>query len=307
LNFDFGNILTRAWQITWKHKVLWALSALPMLVSFFAFLFFVSPVFFLPDASGQREMFPSAETILPILFFVFLAFLFVVNFLLSGISMSAITLGVFRAERSGGEVTLAGLLSDSRQYIGRMLTVFLIINLTVGLAFTVFLLLMFALTAVTMGMASICLQPVFIIITPLSFLVMGVLESAQAAVVVEDMSALDAVKRGLNIVRENVWKYVIITLIVYFGSSIIMSIFMMPLMAPFFAFSFFSSFEHFNARMMMTVVLGFMCLFFPIMTAFQSLMMTFMKSSLFLTYLHLAKPGENTPVFASLNDPVEIK
>jgi hypothetical protein len=34
MEFDFGDILTRAWKITWKHKVLWVISVLPFLTMF---------------------------------------------------------------------------------------------------------------------------------------------------------------------------------------------------------------------------------------------------------------------------------
>ena len=223
--------------------------------------------------------------------------LFVVSFLVSVVSMSAATLGVSRVERGEGELSFTGLLRDSRQYIGRMLAVFLIINLTIGLIFTLFFLIVFALIMVTMGMASICLQPIMILITPLSFLVFGVLESAQAAVIVDDMNALEAVKRGLNIVRENIWKYVIMTLVIYIGGSIIMSFFMVPFMVPFFGLSIFVSSEQFDSRIMMAAMLGFMCLFFPLMILFQSVMMTFMKSSLFVSYLRLTAPKEDPPIF----------
>ncbi len=301
MNFDFGNVLTRAWQITWKHKVLWALSALPMIVSFLFFPLFILPVYFLPDSSGQSEMFQSAEIILPILFFVGVLVLLVINFLVSGISMSAATLGVYRAERGDGEVSFTSLLGDGRQYFGRMLGVFLIINLSIGLIFTLFFLMVFALTMVTMGMASICLQPIMILITPLSFLVLGVLESAQAAVVVEEMGAFDAVKRGLNVVRENIWKYVIMTFITYVGGSLVMSLFMTPFMLPFMGFAFFASTEQFDPQIMMVTILGFMCLFFPLTILFQSLMMALMKSSLVISYLRLTASGENAPVFIEAN------
>ena len=34
MTIDLGAILTRAWQITWKHKVLWVISMLPLLITF---------------------------------------------------------------------------------------------------------------------------------------------------------------------------------------------------------------------------------------------------------------------------------
>ena len=306
MNFDFGNVLTRAWQITWKHKTLWVLSALPMIVSFLIFPLSMLPVLFLPDAGGQSEMFPSAEIILPILFFAVLGFVLLISLVLSGVSMSAVTLGVLRVERGEGKLSFTSLLDDSKQYIGRMLAVFLMINLTLGFAFTLFFLVIFALTMVTMGMAAICVQPLMVLVTPLSFLMLGVLESAQAAVVVEDMSAFDAVKRGLNIVRENIWKYIIITFIVYLGSSLVMSIFMMPMMMPFFAMPFFLPSESPDPGMLGTIMLGFMCLFFLLMAALQSVMMTFMKSALCLSYLRLAAPKVDAPVFINHTE-TEIK
>lgn len=306
MNFDFGSVLTRAWQITWKHKVLWVLSALPMFVSFLTFPLFFLPAFFLSNTSGQGGMSQSTATILSILVFIVLGIMFVGSFLLSGVSMSATTLGVVRAERGEGDLSLVGLLNDGKQYFGRIIIVLLIINLTIGLVFTLFFLMVIVLTLVTMGIASICLQPIMILLTPLSFLSLAVMESAEAAVIVDDMSALDAVKRGLSIVRENVWKYVIMTLIIYFGTSIIMSFIMTPFMVPFFALSFFSSStQHFNPEMMLVVMFGFMCLFFPFIIAFQSVAMTFLKSSLCLTYMHFAKPGEDRPVFVSSNIQTE--
>jgi hypothetical protein len=222
--------------------------------------------------------------------------------------MSATTLGVARAERGDGDLSFAGLLNDSRPYLGRILAVLLIINLTIGLVFTLFFLAVFILTLVTMGMASICLQPIMMLISPLSFLALGVLEAAQAAVIVDDMGALDAVKRGLNIVWENVWKYVIMTLIIYVGTSLIMSFLMMPFMMPFFALSFFtSSGGQFDPRMMSAVMIGFICLFFPFIIVFQSITMTFLKSSLFLTYLRLSASKEDAPVFVGTNEQMEAK
>lgn len=297
MNFDFGNILTRAWQITWKYKALWVFSALPMAVSFLAFPLFVLPLLLFPSAGTQEGVFQADEIIVSIFVFSIFAFIFLASFLLNGVTMSGATLGVLRAERGEGGLSFVELFNDSKQYFGRMLGVFLIINLTIGMVFTLFFLMVFVLIMVTMGIAAICFQPILILVAPLSFLVIGVLESAQAAVVVDDMSALDAVKRGLKIVWENIWKYVILTVIVYFGSSILMSFLMVPVMAPFFAVSFFASAEQFAPRMMTAFILGFMCLFFPLMLVFQSVMMTFIKSSLLLSYLNLTTPKENAPMF----------
>ena len=48
MNFDFGEILSSAFKITWKHKIMWLFSALPTLLSFIIFPFVFVPVFLIP-------------------------------------------------------------------------------------------------------------------------------------------------------------------------------------------------------------------------------------------------------------------
>jgi hypothetical protein len=306
MNFDLGNVLTRALQITWKHKVLWLLHALPMLLSFAVFPLFMIPVFFLDERGGLNM--PGAWALTFTIGLSVLSLIVIIAaFMLNVFIMSATTLGVIRAEQGTGSLALRDLLTDCRQYFGRILGVMAIISLTIGLVFFVFFMLAFVLILVTMGMAAICLQPVLIIISPLSFLMIGMLEAALTAVVTEDMHAVEAVKRGWKIVKENIWKYIVLTIIIYFGSSILMGVLIFPIMLPFFSLSFFiasaasSSPEHFDPRIMGAVSLGFMCLFVPVMAALQGVITTFMKSALDITYLRLTASQKDIPTLIPAN------
>jgi hypothetical protein len=157
--------------------------------------------------------------------------------------------------------------------------------------------LAFLLILVTIGMASICLQPIMILLTPLMFLMIGVLEAAQIAVIAGDMNVLDAVKRALQVVRAHVWKYVIITLIVYFGSSILTSIIITPLMLPIFFVPFLLEFGQ-GMSMQSVVLISVLvsCIFFPVMILVSSVIGVFMKASLDITYLRLTLPAEEQVV-----------
>jgi len=137
---------------------------------------------------------------------------------------------------------------------------------------------------VTMGLASICLQPLFILITPLSFLMISVLEAAHTAVVTKNLSAWDAVKHGFGIVREHLWKYLILTIIIYFGITIISSFLMFPMLVPLMGFPIFaeSGGDVGNSPLMVIAIL-FLCIFFP----------TLLKTALDLTYLRLTQKAEN--------------
>ena len=292
MNFDYGNVLSRAAQITWKYKVLWVLLALPILLSFLLIPFFIAPIFLLAgsDAGSTSE---TMNIVFTIGFLLLFLIVLIGNFVLGAISTSSVTLAIVRAERGQGSLNFISLLRDSLPYFGRVLIAILIINLTLGLVFSIFFLFVFVSSIVTMGLASLCLQPIIILLTPLMFVVIGVMEAAQTAIIADNLSAMDAIKRAIEIVRANIWKYVLIALIVYFGSTILSSFIMMPLIVPIFVVPFMiDSGREMNTQMMILISITFACVFFPLMTLFSSIIGTFMKASLDITYLRLANSNE---------------
>jgi hypothetical protein len=296
MNFDISGVLSRAGQISWRHKSIWALLVIPMVVAFLPFMLFF--VFLFAVMTITKGDISTAIFIVVVLVFL-LTFVAsaVVNYVVRSVFISAATLGVVRAERGEGSTKFMDLLKDGMPYFWRILGVTLVVNLTLGLAITVFNLLMFILTVVTIGMASACLQPIIILLTPFMFLAIGVLEAAQVAVIAEGMNVMDAIKHALQVVRAHVWKYVIITLIVYFGSSILTSFIIMPLMMPIFFVPFLLELGHgMNMQIVVLISALFFCIFFPMMVLVSSLLGVFMKTSLDLTYLRLTIPAEKQVV-----------
>lgn len=293
MNFDYGNILTRTFQITWKHKVFWWILTLPILISFAIFPFIFLFLFLFEDGKT------SEMNALVVIGFIALSILItIVSMVLQIYAVSAVSLGIVRAEKGEGSLKFIDLLQDSREYFWRQLGVFLIIQLSIGLIFTVFFGFVFLATMVTMGLASFCLQPIMILLTPLMFLVLGVLEGAHTAVITENLNAWDAVKRSIEIVREHIWKYVILTIIVYFGVTILTSLFMFPMMIPMMAFPIFSET---GSEILISVTVLFICTFIPLMALVSGISQTLMKVSLGLTYLRLNMPqqkSENDVIFS---------
>ena len=290
MNFDIGSILTRAGQITWKHKSIWGLLMLPMLVAFLPFMLFF--IFFLVVITiTDGDMSDAMFIVVAIVFLLTLILSTVVNYVVRSVSISAATLGVIRAERGEGSTKFMDLLRDGLPYFWRILGVMLVVNLTLGMVFTIFNLLAFLLILVTIGMASICLQPIMILLMPFMFLMVGVLEAAQIAVIADDMNVMDAIKHALQVVRAHVWKYVIITLIVYFGSSILTSFIIMPLMLPVFIVPFLIGLgQEMSMQSVVLISVLFFCIFFPVMMLVSSVLGVFMKTSLDITYLRRSSP-----------------
>lgn len=289
MNFDYGNTLIRALQLTWKHKMLWVLMMLPMVASFLMFPFMFGFLFLL-DADVSE----TTSIIISIALIIVVLIIFLASIAFTVIAMSSTTLGIVRIESGASSLNFMSVLKDSLAYFWRSLAALLIIQLSLGLVFTVFFLLMFVLSIVTLGLASICMQPIMLLLTPFIFLTLGVMEAAQTAIIVENLNAIDAIKRAIQVVREHVWKYVILTLIIYFGTSILMSFIIFPLMLPMFFFPIFMESGIEISNQILTIFpIAFMCLFFPVLALFSGITQTFMKASLDITYLQLARSTEN--------------
>lgn len=289
MSFDYGNVLTRAFQITWKHKSFWLFMMFPMLAASMMFIAFAIPLFLLEgneDRMGLVIALWSGVVLLGIL----------ASWLLSTAGMASLTLGVLRTERAEGSTSFMDLVRDGFQYFGRVLGVTLIIQLSIGAVFTVFFLCVAALTAVTMGIAAICLQPIMILLTPLSFLVSAMMTGGIVSVMDEGLGAWEAVKRAFHIVREHVWKFIILTMIVYFGSSMIASVLMVPAMLPAMAAP--VTIE-LGEEFFMGTILLFMCMFFPLMAIFSGIVGTFMTSAVGISYLRLSRRSETEVIFAA--------
>ncbi len=288
MNFDYGTILTSALQITWKRKVFWALLTLPMLLLFavlpfmFVFLFFV-----------DGNISDSASLVLGGAWTLFIILLSIAGMVLHVIASSSVALGIVRLERGEGSLGFVDLLRDGFAYFWRELGVTLIVQLTFGLVFTAIFACMFVSTMVTIGMAAICWQPVILLMTPLMYLVMGVLESAYMAVIADDLGPVDAVKCALQIVREHIWKYIAISLIVYFGGMIVSSVILFPLFIPLFFLPFLlESGGKMDSQLFMAIAILFSCIFTPVMTLFSVVLQTLIKTTLGITYLRLTRPAE---------------
>ena len=110
----------------------------------------------------------------------------------------------------------------------------------------------------------------------------------------DELNVMNALKRAYELIRSNFWKYVLITLSVYFGTNILISMVTFPLMIPMFFFMM-RSMEtglDFNTMIRMQAVFGVVIL--PLMALIQGFSLTYMKSAMMLTYLRLTRPVPST-------------
>jgi hypothetical protein len=309
MKVDFGELLTRAWQITWKNKVLWVISALPILVSFLIFPFWIYMAFsgnFDPGRMPQAMVRFFENEGFIVLIILFYGIVFGTSLVLQVVSRSSGTLGVYRAEMGMQPVTFVDLIRDGFQYFLRILGISLALALVVIAFFLVFFACMAVASVATMGIGMICIQPLFFLFIPLSWLMMAVMEQAESAVVVDGLGVMDALKRGYELVKSNLLTFGLILVVIYLGMSVLMSIIMFPLMIPMF-FIMMRTIEttgvpDFNNIFRIQAL--FMVVLIPVMGVQQGIMLTYLKSAMMVAYLRLTRSsGAPQPVLPEVVTP----
>ena len=291
MNFDFGEVLSCAWQITWKHKVLWGISLLPLLVSIFSLPVWLVIVFqkdFDFNWISKWMQNPVAIVLLVMIYVL----IFVASIFLQVASRSSVTLGIYRAEMAAEPVAFMDLIKNGLPYFWRFLGISFLIGAGIMAVFFGVFVVLILLSVVTLGFAMFCLQPFFILLIPLTWLVAAFMEQSESAVIVDRMDVTDALKRAYELIRAHILKYVLITLILYVGIGVLTSLIVFPVMFPMFFFMM----NDLNAEMdvirimRMQAVLGIILV--PLMGFVQGLSVTYIKSAMMLVYLRLTRPAQ---------------
>ena len=175
MNFNFGEVLTRAWQIVWKHKVLWIFGILagcgrgggggsgggqvrgsgdqpfPPLEQFF-------------QQIGQWiENNPWIVAVLILLVIV----LVIVGIFLGTIGRISLIRGTYQADGGTERLNFGELFSESMPYFWRVFGLSLLIFLIALFVFIPLALGGALFSAVTAGIGAICLLPLICLLIPL--------------------------------------------------------------------------------------------------------------------------------------------
>ena len=165
---DFGEVLSSAWKIIWKHKVLWIFGILASCGSANGSTSILSSVI----GSGvpviiQIERIPEWQIILSIIV-VLIAVLQIalLVFFLATIGRIGMIRGTQQSDAGINKLVFGELLSGSMPYFWRVFG----LNLVVGLAIVVFFISLFlafgVFNVVTLGIAVVCIFPLLCILVP---------------------------------------------------------------------------------------------------------------------------------------------
>jgi len=299
MKFDFGEVLTRMVKIGWNHKVLWLWQLLPGLVSLV-----LLPLFILANP-GFLMMMPEPFSDFanePWMLFVFMGAMFVFIFLTMFAQVFAqltTTYGAIKVKKGTERIGLRELFNESLPYFWRVFGLYAIFVGGWMVIYFAFVMVFFAGSMLTMGLASLCLMPIFFLFIPIMIVGFSVLELAQAAIIADDMPLIRAISRGWELFRANWLGVVLLMIVLYFGMSMISSVFIVPLMFPmmFLQIGMIES-QGDPSTMMLVFFLVFFPLLFIVSYAVQGILMAFFQSAWAALYLRIHQGTEDQVVFS---------
>jgi hypothetical protein len=289
MNFNFGEVLTRAWQITWRHKNLWLAGIIVALISFLSL-----PISLLINPSFSSFSDPAeVNKALPLIFLAngLVLLVTILSIPVYVIGMSIPSLGTFQVEQGNEKVNFGALIKGVLPYFWRVLGIFLLVWVGAFAVMMTFMALIMLVSVLTFGIGILCIFPLFILFIPLVILVYALMEQGVSAVLVDNLGFSSALQRAWELVKKNLGVMALLSIIIYLGATIISMILSVPMLIPMFGFIFnMGSEPDFESLEMMTRNMNlWMLAFSPFYAILQGILLTYMQSVWTLTYMRLTR------------------
>jgi hypothetical protein len=249
---NYGELFEKAWRIIWKHKVLWLFGilagcsanrgggsgsgtqysldssnfsgqdpfsrAFPDLQNFF---------YNLERGFQDGSVWPAIIGIGIALACVILI-LWVISLVLGTFGRTGLVRGAWLADEGAAHLGFGQLWSESRPYFWRVLGLTLLLMVLGWVVGIILIIPIILVTIFTLGCGLILIIPLAIIA---AWLISVWLELTIVAIVGENLSIPDGVRRGWEIIRNNLGTTIVVSLIIFIGSLIIGLLIGLPFLA----------------------------------------------------------------------------
>jgi hypothetical protein len=323
-NFNFGEVLTRAWQIIWKHKVLWIFGILascgrgsgnfnqgsrnggngsgigpnlpPQLMQWLNWI------------EGHMVTFIVITVTVVCVIWIIAVFL-------GTIGRIGLIRGAAQAEGGAEKLIFGQLFSESMPYFWRMFGLSLI--LAIPVLIFVFVIVVGVLLIVipvsqsgggSGALGSLAVLPLLLgcvcLFVPV-MLVLGIIFSqAERALVLEDLGVMPALSRGWEVFTKNLGPIIIMALILGVIGFVVGLVVVIPIFII--VFPAFFAFALGNAKNATPLIFAGVCfcLYLPVLWCLNGILISYTESAWTLTYMRLTgqQPG-NPEISASENSP----
>lgn len=323
VTLDFGGLLTRAWGITWKHRVLWIFGILASLGRGGGGSSGGSSGF---DGNGQSPITPDGNFNLPPELERFLGangegailgviiglmclglLLAVVLIVLQTLGTGGLIGGIEKADATGS-VTFGEAWGLATSKFLRLLGLTLIIAIVSFVAALIVIVPSALLAVATLGIGLLCLFPVICVFAIALMLLGLIVQFAQIGVVVDDLSVFDALRRGWELFRANLANVIILAVIIGVIAAIIGVVVALPLAFTIFpvvaGMAGFATENQALAAGGIGLALVCFCLYLPVLLVATGILQTWTTAAFTLAYKQLLRPAApSAPLDLAPNPP----
>ena len=325
MNFNFGEVLTRAWQIVWKHKVLWVFGILASCGR--------SSGNFNSNSRGGGGGNGSGANLPPqvlqllqwveghmaqfiAIMVAVLCVIWIIVAFLSTIGKIGLIRGTWQAEGGSEKLIFGQLFSESTPYFWRMFGLSVVLAIPSLIVFVVLFagLILFAISAsggnnnngaigflasVPLLIGCICL------LIPVMFVIGMIFRQSERAIVLEELGVMPAISRGWEIFRANLGPIILMTIILavigfVVGLAIAIPVIIIVVPAAF-------AYAIGNAQNSTTLILVGVCfcLYLPVLLLANGILTAYAESTWTLTYMRLTHKPESGDTAPRLDNPVK--
>jgi hypothetical protein len=221
---NIGEVLTRAWNIIWKNKVLWIFGLLASLAGGSGGNNFR---YNLEQNGGLENLgvhIPAWVIILLVLLALVLLIVFVI---LATLGRAGLVRGAWLADSGETNLGFSQLFREGQAYFWRVILLGILV-LAISLSLVLALVIPTVLTA---GIAVLCLWPLYCLLVPFFIALTIIVELAIVAIVGEDLGVVDSLRRAWEVFRANLAIVIAIGILVAIVSAVIGFLASLPLIA----------------------------------------------------------------------------
>ncbi len=302
---DYGEVLRRAWQITWKYKGLWVLGILSSCSGggggggggansqASGFRGYQSGGQEFPQFQRFLNSIPPETWIIIAIVAVLLILVIGLALLVLGVIGDGGLIGAFNVADSGGETGLGQAFRMGSTYFWKLLGVrvlFWILGIAVGFVVAIAVIL---LVIGTLGIGLLCLIPLAIVLIPVGLIVGVYVMLTQIALVIENLGVFDAFRRAWEVLKANLGTIIVMGLIVIVGSWLVGLILAVPLIAIVLPVGFALAFGTQTTANSGLIFAG-LCLvvYLPVLIVLNGILRTYVTGVWTLTYRRITqRPG----------------
>lgn len=301
---DFGKVLTRAWEIIWKHKILWIFGILASCGSqggnFGGNSNFSMDSRDLSNLPPQWQEFfrnlqngfdrtPDERIIGIVLVLACIVLLLVLAcWLLSTFGRVALIKGTLLAE-AGKSFGFSSLVGATFPVFGSALLLSILLSV-LPIATGIFLFVLFvSFSVLTLGFGLLCAIPLFCLLVPLAIAYNVYTEMTYVALVSEALGVIEAVNRGWQVFRNNLGNVAVIALILIIGGLFVGLLLGLPVIfvvAPFLIGMLANAPGAQNTGLIISVICLVLAL--PVIVLGNGILHSYLQSAWTLTYQELS-------------------